>query len=49
MTAIEETYKSNKIPLLLRSEEKKVEKEDILNLFMNHYREIDLRYSFMKL
>lgn len=49
MTAIEETYKNNKIPLLLRSEEKKVDKSDVLNLFMGHYREIDLRYCYMKL
>lgn len=49
MTAIEETYKNNKIPLLLRSEEKKADKSDILNFFMGHYREIDLRYCYMKL
>jgi hypothetical protein len=49
VTAIDETYKANKIPLIIRSENKKIEKDEILSYLHGEYREIDLRYSYMKL
>ena len=47
--AIDDTYKSNKIPLILRSLEKQVSKEEVFDLFSGNYREIDLRYCYNKL
>ena len=44
--AIDDT---NKIPLILRSLEKQVSKEEVFDLFSGNYREIDLRYCYNKL
>ena len=48
-SAIDDTYKSNKIPLILRSLEKQVSKDEVFELFSGNYKEIDLRYCYMKL
>ena len=49
MNAIDETYRANKVPLILRSQELEAKKEDILSMFDNKFREIDCRYYYSKL
>ena len=48
-TAIDDTYKANKIPLIVRCSDINAEKEDVFELFHDNYREINLRKSYMTL
>ncbi|MCQ2818554.1 MAG: hypothetical protein MJ252_14895 [archaeon] len=49
MKAIDDTLSKNKIPLLLRGNSKNIPKEEIFALFGENYKEIDLRYFYIKL